>query len=102
MVAPNPKTRKFELGFIHATLPALEALMSGQAAPEFLDRHASGDWGEVCPEDAKANDDAIAHEGDEERQARVLSAYTTRAGIKFWIITEADRSSTCILLPDEY
>jgi hypothetical protein len=44
----------------------------------------------------------VAHEGDGEQQARVLSSYPTAFGEKLWVITEADRSSTCILLPDEY
>ena len=59
-------------------------------------RHACGDWGTVCPDDALANDEAL-EEGE-----RLLSAYKLRDGTKVWIITEADRSSTCILLPDEY
>ncbi len=61
-----------------------------------LGRHQRGDWGEVPPEDAAANDRAL-HEG-----VRLLSAYCTALGVRFWIITEADRSSTCMLLPDEY
>jgi hypothetical protein len=47
-------------------------------------------------EDRRANDDAIAE------SARILSAYHLDTGVKIWIITEADRSSTCILLPEEY
>jgi hypothetical protein len=85
------------LGQTVATPGALHALA---AAAEngliYLARHASGDWGEVSPEDAHAND--LARETDE----RILSAYRLRDGTKLWIITEADRSSTCILLPDEY
>ena len=57
-----------------------------------LGRHARGDWGEVCPEDAKENDDALL-EG-----CRLLSAYTDRNGTKFWIITEAGREATTVLL----
>jgi hypothetical protein len=55
-----------------------------------------GDWGEVCAEDKRANDAAL------KLGERLLSAYTLSAGVKVWIITEADRSSTCILLPEEY
>ena len=62
----------------------------------YLARHAGGDWGDVCPEDARANDQAL-REG-----MRLLSAYTLQDGTRVWIITEADRSSTCILLPEEY
>jgi hypothetical protein len=61
-----------------------------------LTRHANGDWGEVDEHDRKANEDALEH------GLRVLSAYTLRTGERIWIITEADRSSTTILLPEEY
>jgi len=60
-----------------------------------LRRHVSGDWGDVCPEDQESNRVALIN-GD-----RLLSAYTID-GQKIWIITEADRSSTTILFPDEY
>jgi len=60
-----------------------------------LDRHFSGDWGEVCEEDKAVNDDAMENGG------RVLSAYSLR-GDRLWIITEADRSVTTLLLPEEY
>jgi hypothetical protein len=59
-------------------------------------RHVGGDWGEVCPEDASANDEARM------TGERLLSSYRLRSGTRIWIITEADRSSTCILLPEEY
>jgi hypothetical protein len=61
-----------------------------------LRRHASGDWGELGAEDRAANDRALV-EG-----TRLLSAYRSRSGIRFWIITEADRSVTTILLPEDY
>ena len=61
-----------------------------------LRRHARGDWGDLDDEDRKANDRAL-QEG-----SRLFSAYKTKAGVKFWIITEADRSATTVLLPDEY
>ena len=61
-----------------------------------LGKHARGEWGDLCPEDAQANDAAL------DQFARILSAYTSQAGTKFWIITEADRSATTVLLPDEY
>lgn len=61
-----------------------------------LRRHANGDWGELDKEDRDANEAALKH------GARLLSAYHTKAGTKFWIITEADRSSTTVLLPEEY
>jgi hypothetical protein len=88
---------KFSLGSLVATPAALEALAaSGQSPAEFLSRHAAGDWGEVSVGDARLNDAAV-RDGE-----RVLSAYRTAEGVKLWIITEADRSSTCILLPEEY
>ena len=91
------KTPKFALGSLVATPGALEALArAGQSPVEFLDRHAAGDWGEVSKGDARLNDAAV-RDGE-----RLLSAYKTNAGERIWIITEADRSSTCILLPEEY
>lgn len=88
---------KFALGQIVATPGALEALESaGQNPAEFLARHAAGDWGEVDDEDKQANDDSL------KTGARLLSAYRTSQDERLWIITEADRSSTCLLRPDEY
>ena len=60
-----------------------------------LRRHASGDWGDLCPEDTLANDEAL-HRG-----GRLLSAYG-QGDHRFWIITEADRSVTTVLLPEDY
>ena len=94
---------KFALGQLVATPGALAALESaGQSPSEFIARHQGGDWGEVCAEDAALNDEAVAHEGDLDQQGRVLSAYSTKLGGRIWVITEADRSSTCTLLPEEY
>lgn len=61
-----------------------------------LRRHMGGDWGEVCAEDWAQNDYSLKHD------LRLLSTYTDQKGTKFWIITEADRSATTILLPDDY
>jgi hypothetical protein len=80
-----------------ATPGALAAIeKSGQQPGDFLARHASGDWGDVPPEDIKENELSLKHDW------RLLSAYTRKSGTKIWVITEADRSSTCILLPEEY
>ena len=88
---------KFSLGQVVATPGALEALKeSGQTPFDFLSKHLTGDWGIVDAEDKQANDDALIH-GE-----RLLSAYLTTQGVKLWVITEADRSSTCLLLPEEY
>jgi hypothetical protein len=90
-------TVKFSLGQVVATPGALAALeQAGQNAFELLSRHARGDWGELSEEDRRENEFSIAH------GFRLLSAYKLRSGVKLWIITEADRSSTCLLLPEEY
>ena len=87
----------FPLGKTVATPGALNALEeSGESPSFFLSRHARGDWGEVCPEDRKENELAL-REG-----FRLMSVYLTSKGEKLWILTEADRSSTCVLLPAEY
>ncbi|MCM1224336.1 MAG: hypothetical protein NC548_58775, partial [Lachnospiraceae bacterium] len=61
-----------------------------------LARHQSGDWGEVSKSDWMANNNALKSGG------RILSAYTANGGKTFWIITEADRSHTTVLMPDDY
>ena len=87
----------FSLGKIVATPGAIKALdEAGQNPGVFLERHHCGDWGE-CDEDDKKEHDLSVRQG-----FRICSVYYTSAGQKMWIITEADRSSTCILLPDEY
>lgn len=93
----NSSTNKpFCLGQVVATPAALSLLDEHNKTPaEFLSRHHAGDWSEQCKEDQQANDDALKH-GD-----RIFSSYTI-GDAKIWIITEADRSSTCILLPEEY
>ena len=97
MLQANRSENLFSLGQCVATPHALEALAaSGQVPKEFFDRHGCGDWGEVDAEDAKANQDALLH-GE-----RLLSAYRTTSGVRIWIITEADRSATTVLLPEEY
>jgi len=69
---------------------------AGHTPFEFLDRHVCGDWGELPPEDAAANEQALLV------GARLFSAYTLRDGTRLWIITEHDRSATTLLLPQEY
>ncbi len=88
---------RFALGQTYITPGAEDALMiAGQTAIEFLRRHMSCDWSELSQHDASENELSL-REG-----FRVLSAYRTSAGQKLWIITEADRSSTTILLPADY
>ena len=80
-----------------ATPAALHAIEdSGQTPDFFLDHHVQGDWGEVDDGDKALNNVAVVN-GE-----RLLSAYRTLRNVRVWIITEADRSSTCILLPQEY
>ena len=86
---------RFDLGRTVITRGALDALKSEDVLAGIA-RHASGDWGDLCPEDEESNDDALRV------GARLLSAYHTDGGAKFWIITEADRSATTVLLPEEY
>ena len=87
----------FPLGQVVATPGALEALEKAQTSPsELLTRHVGGDFGEIDSEDWQTNLDSI------QEDARILSAYRLKTGENLWVITEADRSSTCILRPDEY
>lgn len=87
---------KFPLGTILATPAAVALLRSKGVSPiDLLIRHASGDWGDVCAQDAAANVEAMC------KGTRIFSAYQLDQD-KVWIITEADRSSTCLLLPSEY
>jgi len=88
---------RFPLGRVVATPGALRALEKAEQLPaEFLDRHVNGDWGDVPDEDKQENEFSV------EQGFHILSAYTTSAGEKIWVITEADRSYTTILLPSEY
>ena len=88
---------RFPLGRVGATPGAILALEKAEQLPaEFLDRHVNGDWGEVPDEDKQENELSV------DQGFRIFSAYTTSAGEKIWIITEADRSATTIMLPQEY
>jgi hypothetical protein len=86
----------FELGRVVATPSALATLEEARIAPrDLLARHQSGDWGDLEAFDRRENARALLI------GARILSAYRTPAG-KIWVITEADRSSTCVLRPEDY
>ena len=91
-------TPLFEPGQVLATPGAIEALKAANVtASTLLNRHLSGDYGNVCEEDRQANDRGIKS-GD-----RILSSYPITAdGVKVWVLTEADRSVTTFLLPEEY
>ena len=90
-------TGRLPLGRTIATPGALKAL--GADPGELLTllwRHRSGDWGEPSEADRRENEFSLAH------GFRLLSAYRLASGARVWVITEADRSATTILLPSEY
>ena len=86
---------KFPLGRIVSTPNALDSVPNTEILSA-LERHASGDWGDLDEHDREANEQALI-EG-----FRILSAYRSKSGVKFWIITEHDRSATTVLLPEDY
>jgi hypothetical protein len=88
----------FPLGQVVSTPGALDAFSAeGTTGLEFLRRHITGHWGDLCDVDKRENDFAVT------RALRIFSAYTLpRTKVKIWIITEADRSATTFLLPEEY
>ena len=89
-------TKSFDLGRVLVTMGARDILQDSLAKlSEVLNRHKNCDWGDIDLEDKALNDTALKF------GARVLSSYTVD-GHKLWVITEADRSSTTILLPSEY
>jgi hypothetical protein len=88
---------RFALGQTVITPGAQEALqLAGQTAIEFLRRHLAGDWEDLSGDDIRENELSL------EQGLRLLSRYETAKGERLWIITEADRSATTILLPIEY
>lgn len=88
------KRSLFNLGQVVITANAANILTPSDILLGIL-RHASGDWGTICPDDAALNDEAVTT-GD-----RILSAYGLEER-SFWIITEADRSATTVLMPEDY
>lgn len=95
--ATNTHAKRFEIGQVVSTPGAREALQSsGTNWHELLTRHISGDWGDLSDDDKQENDLSV-REG-----FRILSAYHLPNGTKVWLITEADRSATTFLLPEEY
>ena len=86
---------KFSLGTICITPNALRNLVAEDITAS-MRRHWNGDWGDVDEEDRKANEEALLG------GSRLFSVYHGRDGTKYWIITEADRSVTTVLLPEDY
>ena len=98
----QPKTLLFGLGKLFVTR-GIHALMDEHNldVTPYISRHQTGDWGEVCAEDAAENQRSLA------QGFRLFSAYSFASDIggqtyKLWIITEADRGVTTVLLPSEY
>jgi len=88
---------RFNPGQVVATPGALrEFEASGESVFAYLERHLAGDWGIVKSEDRRENELALR------AGLRIMSVYLLKSGVRIWVITEADRSSTCFLLPDEY
>ena len=89
------ETQKFALGRTVITPSALKTIHP-EDVDKAMSRHAAGDWGDCSPEDAEENELSLS------QQWRLFSVYHDRTGQKFWIITEADRSATTVLLPEDY
>jgi hypothetical protein len=91
---------KFQMGRLVTTSGVMEMASANEAFAKFvrqsLERHARGDWGNLCEEDKRENELSL------QRGFRLLSAYENDGVPKIWIITEADRSVTTVLFPDEY
>jgi len=95
MISEVRTVPKFSPGQILITTNAQEQLNPSEVQ-QAIRRHLAGDWGDCEPEDAAANEDALGH-GE-----RLLSVYHTAEKVRFWLITEADRSATTVLLPEDY
>ena len=92
-----PMDAKFFPGVLVVTPGAIEAFnRTGDGIEPFLTRHLRGDWGDLDTHDWKENEYSL------QQGFRLVSAYSLQDQTRFWIITEADRSATTILLPDEY
>ncbi len=97
MPSKQQQQPKFSLGQVVATPGALQAIQEAHQTPhELLAQHESGDWGDLDMEDYIENQLSL------EKGYRLFSAYRLKTGVKIWIITEADRSATTFLLPEEY
>jgi len=87
----------FDLGELAITPNALASIIAAGKLPDlFIARHTAGDWSEMAEEDQSNNRNAI------KRGSRIFSSYQVSPGVRVWVVTEADRSVTTILLPLEY
>jgi hypothetical protein len=89
---------RFSLGILLITCNAFGRLRSGDTV-QAIRRHASGDWGDLCPDDRRANELALS---PGKHDKRLFSAYSGQDGTRFWVLTEADRSATTVLLPEDF
>ena len=95
-MSPNAlPSARFRLGRIVSTPNALSQLTQEDILMA-IRRHQAGDWGDLDIEDKAANDRALVE------RTRIFSAYRSALGVKFWLITEADRSATTVLMPEDY
>jgi hypothetical protein len=85
----------FDLGVVVATPGAL-AILAPEEPMVLLSRHVTGDWGDLSPDERRENEYSLKH------GLRLFSSYHLGTGAKVWIVSEADRSATTILLPEEY
>jgi hypothetical protein len=93
----NTTLVRFQLGQLFLTRGAIEALEEARQSPqEFISRHARLEQGELSNEDQRENEFSV------DKHLRIFSAFKTKKGEKVWVITEADRSVTTLLLPSEY
>ena len=95
VVIPEPKTARFRMGRLMITAAAMQHLSPGDVI-EALSRHHRGDWGDACEKDRMANEFSLRAEG------RLISVYHTEVNERFWVITEADRSTTTVMMPGDY
>ena len=96
LIETDTEPREFPLGWVAAT-PGAQMAVPAHVIFHALHRHARCDWGEVGTEDWMSNEEALTH------GLRLLSVYRDETtGVRFWVITEADRSTTTVLLPNEY
>lgn len=95
MPKPRSKPVQFPLGKLYIT-PAAQSLLTPHEVQKLLQRHKENDWGDMCESDVRTNDAALYNGG------RIFSSYHLDAEREIWVITEANRSVTTVLLPEDY